>query len=237
MMGLQHCDFDYGTMEYLYLGLQLVFTEFSSQEDKFEVISSEDFLFRINDCNQRIRKEWEENRENGDFEIGEGLDEIVIIGADVTGLFPAMMARQTGRIVREVAQRSKLRYEGVNYKSAAMYVRYGMDQFEIRSLKLDSIVPRRRYHTGVEPRIKGREPLSGDPENDEVRWIFPGRDPTEMEKTNLMAACLEIGVRTCFENHVYQFGGKIYLQSKGGPIGMRVTMAAARVVMGDWGEE
>ena len=52
-----------------------------------------------------------------------------------------------------------------------------------------------------------------------------------------MAACFEIGVRTCFEHHVYQFGGRYYLQKSGGPIGMRVTMAAARIVMSDWGRK
>ena len=79
--------------------------------------------------------------------------------------------------------------------------------------------------------------MSKEQERDEIRWEFPEREASEKEKVNLMAACLEIGVRTCFENHVYQFGGRLFLQAKGGPIGMRVTMAAARVVMGEWGRK
>ena len=45
----------------------------------------------------------------------------------------------------------------------------------------------------------------------------------------------EIGVRFLFENFPYKFGGETYQQSSGGPIGARVTMAAARIVMSDWG--
>ena len=37
-----------------------------------------------------------------------------------------------------------------------------------------------------------------------------------------------------FENFVYQFGGVAYHQQKGGPIGARVTMCAARLVMQHW---
>ena len=40
-----------------------------------------------------------------------------------------------------------------------------------------------------------------------------------------------------FENFIYKFGGKLYRQGSGGPIGARVTMAASRLVMIDWGEE
>ena len=35
---------------------------------------------------------------------------------------------------------------------------------------------------------------------------------------------------------MYNFGGKTRLQSEGGPIGARLTMACSRVVMQDWGE-
>ena len=53
----------------------------------------------------------------------------------------------------------------------------------------------------------------------------------------IAARCVEIAARTVFENFMYTFGGKIYLQKEGGPIGNRLTMACARVVMTDWGEE
>jgi hypothetical protein len=36
---------------------------------------------------------------------------------------------------------------------------------------------------------------------------------------------------------MFSFGGKNYLQARGGPIGTRVTMCAARLVMDDWGKQ
>jgi hypothetical protein len=53
----------------------------------------------------------------------------------------------------------------------------------------------------------------------------------------MIARMCEIGLRGIFENFIYTFGGKTYLQMGGGPIGARVTMAAARIVMQDWGEK
>ena len=44
------------------------------------------------------------------------------------------------------------------------------------------------------------------------------------------------GKGTLFENFRFSFGGKSYLHAKGGPIGARVTMCAARMGMEDWGE-
>ena len=42
--------------------------------------------------------------------------------------------------------------------------------------------------------------------------------------------------RVIWENFCYKFAGKTYKQSTGGPIGARVTMCAARLIMQDWGE-
>ena len=40
--------------------------------------------------------------------------------------------------------KSELEYKGIDYKSAAMYVRYGMTDPEIRALKLTRLVPVRK---------------------------------------------------------------------------------------------
>ena len=50
----------------------------------------------------------------------------------------------------------------------------------------------------------------------------------------MIACCAEIGIRTVFTSHLYQFNGKIFLQQDGGPIGVRLSGAVARAVMGEW---
>ena len=196
-----------------------------SLEDKIEVISTEDYLARVDQCNERLSREWTEE------------DEVVCIGADIQKMFPSLSARNSSRIVRKVFIDSKLELEGVDYKSAAMYVRYGMEDHEIRALGLTRVVPRRRYTRGRAPGICSKQAMSGDADSDGDKWIFPDIELTDHEKRVLIGACLEIGVRTSFENSVYQFAGRYYLQSSGGGTGARVTMCSARIIMADWGQK
>ena len=49
-----------------------------------------------------------------------------------------------------------------------------------------------------------------------------------------MSLMLEISIKFFFENFVYTFGNEKFLQSQGGPIGARLTMCIARLIMQDW---
>ena len=59
-------------------------------------------------------------------------------------------------------------------------------------------------------------------------WVWPKKEPTERLNQMMIARAAEIGTRTVFENFMFSFGGKKYLQAKGGPIGARVTMCATQ---------
>ena len=63
---------------------------------------------------------------------------------------------------------------------------------------------------------------------------FPDVELTGKEEKLLMAACIEVGIRAVFDLHVYQFAGKVYRQTDGGPIGLRLTGACAKVKMAAW---
>ena len=43
-------------------------------------------------------------------------------------------------------------------------------------------------------------------------------------------------VQILWTTFTYEFAGEFYVQSKGGPIGARITMAASRLVMQEWSE-
>ena len=47
----------------------------------------------------------------------------------------------------------------------------------------------------------------------------------------------KIALRALFENFSYKYGVETYLQLEGGPIGARVSISAAHLVMQSWGEE
>ena len=98
---------------------------------------------------------------------------------------------------------------------------------------LRSLFPWRRKVGGRKPGMRNKE-ITGKKKGTEITWVFPRREATEKQLGKLIARTVEIGLRTVWENFVYSFGGKFYLQAQGGPIGARITMAASRIVMFDW---
>ena len=72
----------------------------------------------------------------------------------------------------------------------------GYDPFDIRALGLERVVPRRKFRKGTKPGVTGKEPL-GREVGDEVRWVFPKTEPTELEKRKLLAAALEMRETPC----------------------------------------
>ena len=71
------------------------------------------------------------------------------------------------------------------------------------------------------------------PETDETMWIF-AEEPGKTGIRQRMAVALMIGVKTMVETHVYSFRGHNFLQSDGGPIGLRFTGTIARIRMNHW---
>ena len=96
------------------------------------------------------------------------------------------------------------------------------------------LLPFRKKVGGVEPGMTS-EAMIGKKGRVEDQWVFKCKEVTEDQLLEIVGRCLEIAIRTVFENFTYNFGGKIYLQKEGGPIGNRLTMACSRVVMQDWG--
>ena len=54
---------------------------------------------------------------------------------------------------------------------------------------------------------------------------------TDNEKRKVEAEVVAIGVKTMFSTHVYSFGGRVFHQRIGRPIGLQSKGAIARVVM------
>ena len=59
-------------------------------------------------------------------------------------------------------------------------------------------------------------------------------DIFESEKLRIMATVIEIAVTVVMTTHVYDFCGKIFLQTNGGPIGLRSTASLANLIMKIW---
>ena len=158
-----------------------------------------------------------------------------MLGNDVVGLFPNIKSKNTGRIVREKVEKSDLEFAGFDYKQGGRYI--VMNRGYTGNLKpLWNVLPWRRKNKGVTPGMTGKEVNSVD-DDPEYQWTYPKAQPTPTQRRQIISRCCEIGVRVIFENFTYKFGKNWYRQASGGPIGARVTMVAARLVMSDWGDK
>ena len=157
----------------------------------------------------------------------------MIVGADAVQMYPSLEAMASGRAAKRVTLESKMRIDGVNYREASRYLAMELGDAERAMSGLRRVLPVRRYRKGTKPGVTG--PVAVGPSvDDDSQWIFPSVEPTEKEKRMMVATVVEVGVRTVFKTHLYQFGGHTYHQQAGGPIGLRVTGAVARIVMGEW---
>jgi hypothetical protein len=124
----------------------------------------------------------------------------------------------------------------MNWKMITLYVRVNRDLTgDLKGLL--RLLPWRRKSGGTAPGMKNAGINSKNEDAVDTQWVFPDTVPTDMEKRELLARMAEIGVRAIWRHFVYTFGGKLYLQRSGGPIGARVTMAVARIVMNNFGRK
>ena len=77
----------------------------------------------------------------------------------------------------------------------------------------------------------------GPESGNQDQWKFKKVKLTPLEKRMVVATVMKIAVLVLFRTHVYEFGGKFFLQKKGGPIGLRSTCAIARIIMLWWDEK
>ena len=158
-----------------------------------------------------------------------------LIGLDVEALFPSMTSARTGEIVRKRMMRSSLNPAGFNWKMGLVYIR--MNKNLTSSVgNMWKILPFRRKVGGTEPGMSS-EAMVGKKGKVEEQWCFKVKEVNREQLLEIIGRCVEIAIRVVFENFTYNFGGRIYLQREGGPIGARLTMACSRVVMIDWGDQ
>ena len=206
----------------------------NSITDPYEVISSEDMLAKVAECNKALEKV-REVRDKAGESLPVEEEEIIMFGSDVVALFPSMTEKRTGKIVREQAEKSDLKCDGFDWSQVALYISINREKTGDLA-KIERLLPWRKSTRGTAPGMKNLE-ITRKEKNTTTTWIFPSRTPTEAEKRIMLGRMAEIGVRIIFSNFCYTFGGKNYIQMAGGPIGARVTMAAARLVMQNWSEQ
>jgi hypothetical protein len=153
-------------------------------------------------------------------------EELVVVGSDVVSLYPSLTDIEVAVICYNAIMESNISFGSINYRQARMYLAMHMTEAEQRISPLRRVLPTREA-SGVRPGV------TSDPRK-EGNWIFPDTELTELEQRMVIAMMVQIGVIVAMNTHQYSFDGKMFLQNAGGPIGLRVTCAIARVVMNTW---
>ena len=215
----------------------------TSLPGSWEVISTDDYISKCDDYNGEEDKKETANELPGDQKEselpGKGEEskcqetngEPVVVGFDYVSLYPSLEAEMAAREAHDAVMLSPLQFSGVNYKEACRYIAANTTEQEVAVNKLRRVLPWRPTNMGTRPGVTGPEAM-GPHSDDEELWSFPrGVRLTTLEKRMAVAQVVAIGVKTMFRTHVYTFGGKLFHQKRGGPIGLRGTGAVARVVM------
>ena len=155
---------------------------------------------------------------------------LVIVGTDVVSLYPNLTWAAAGEEVYTAIMESDISWDGCNWLEGVRYLALCRGYQWCVNSKLKRVLPNRRYAKGSWPGITGVGPL-GSSVNDEDQWVFPNVELTELERKMIMAEVMRLLVEVSFKTHIYSFNNKFFLQSDGGPIGLRSTCAIARVVM------
>ena len=158
-----------------------------------------------------------------------------VIGNDVISLFPSLDSVNTGKIVREEVEKSTIKIEGFNEKLGLRYIVMN-EEYTGDLGPIEELLPTRVTKPGVKPGMKSKWVNCKEILEDKD-WIYPPMRPTEKQRRQIIGRVAEIGTRVIFENFVYRFGGDAYHQQAGGPIGARITMCAAKMVMQNWSEK
>ena len=157
-------------------------------------------------------------------------DEVVIVGADVASLYPSLDPILTSELIYRAVLETEIEFQNIDYKEVSTYLAVVLNQSEARKMKIAHLLPVRRNRQGQKPKITGKSCLGPESCHDQ-HWVYPRSQYSDQEKKSLFARAIQIATRFLFTNHLYQFASKYFLQRSGAPIGVRLSCAAARVVM------
>ena len=188
-------------------------------------------LSRIQDCDKKIEKMKREKEAERQEENWDWRQHFILLGSDVTALFPSLSAEKTARAVRNQLEKSKVKWQNIDNRWLTLYIKLNESRISKDDLKeIKKLLPERKSKKGKSPSFSSIDI--------EKRFIWPRLIEylSESQKSKLLGLAIEQAIIFFFKNFTYTFGGRIYIQDSGGPIGARLTMAVARLVMQEWKE-
>ena len=221
------------------------------QRKKSGEITGQKMRITVKCMKERRRRKWERNYNWLERDLDRLIDSVeanpedlqdyslpmVLIGSDVASLYPTLDADKVAELVYNAVMKSGIKWTNLDYIEATRYIVLNWTEEQCAQSKLRRVLPKRRSNKGTRPGVRGTGP-SGPSTGDQEQWRWnPNLKLKEAEKREIVARVIQIAVSVMLRTHVYTFGGQLYRQTSGGPIGLRSTCAVARLVMKVWDDK
>ena len=198
--------------------LSLILKELIPENDT-HCDSTEDLLAEIENVNN--------NEVNPNWKVG---------SLDIEALYPSLDIPKCSEIIIQELYNSDIQIKNINWKEVMLYLRYMLNDDQIKSKGLWQYCPTRKCSIGRPPTFIA----SGSDLKEEERlksWIFKKKVPCP-DITKMMF-CQAIGILTLetITNHGFRYDTKIYKQEEGGATGLELVGVVASVYMCWWDKQ
>ena len=136
--------------------------------------------------------------------------EPVMVGNDVEALFPSIRDLESARMVRCILQRGDLEIKNFDHQTALRYLRINGGKGYLARCGIGKLEP--KWRGDREDLIT----LGGDKSRDPKNWSQKKIELSSVQKRIIEARTIEVAIIVAMGNHLYTFGGSVYLQSSGG---------------------
>ena len=151
----------------------------------------------------------------------------MMIGSDVSALYPSLDIVATAELAQDAVIKSKVKFEGVHFGWLAVYLYLIIGTSGMLTAGLGDAIPR-RIENKSDPKS-----LASKTNKNIYNWIC-NDDLTEELKRKMIGMMIKISTLVLMETTIYTFGGKIYKQKSGVGIGLRGSASLAKLVMAVW---
>ena len=184
---------------------------------RFNLLSTEEAMEALTTLNTRV----------GD------MSKPVLVSMDVVGMYPNFHREEVARVAAEEFMRSDLVIE-VDGKELGLYLAivYQSRRQELVALGLDQVVQKRKHPRAKTIQITTDEVLARG--QGESKFWDQEREPTLQEKKLMLSLALEEAILVAMGHHTYSLADQTRLQGRGGPIGLKLSGAIAKVYMIWW---
>jgi hypothetical protein len=161
------------------------------------------------------------------------INKLVVMSMDVMKMFPSLEAADVALLVKEEYLAAKLEVEVDDTElGLALAILLGREQLE--QLGLGQVTCRRKRAGGRPIGITTKWVTGERGGATENLFNDPERRPSNQERRLMIALLLEQMILKVMGNHCYSFDGTNRLQLRGGPIGLKLSGALAKVCMLAW---